>query len=998
MKTLSKLLLAFSALTCLCMRANAQQIINSGEYFIDIDPGVGQATPLTFTSGLDSVMFTNNINVGMLTAGRHLLGIRTKTLSGTWGLYETKIFDVSNSITAAEYFFDDDPGLGNGIPINITQNFDSAEWTGILPTNQLSGGFHTLFVRTKDATGHWGLHDGKSFFINPKIVAAEYFFDHDPGLGNGTPLAITGATDSISVNTTILTAGVPGGYHQLFIRTKNDAGEWGLHDEKTFYIHPRIIAAEYFIDNDPGLGNGTPIAIAPGTDSLSFTTNIFPDTVPKGYHHLFVRTVNDAGQWSFYEPDTFYMECTFQNANAGKDTSLCGFSYTLNGNIPHNGAQGTWTIIGGAAELSNDTIHDATLIVLQPDTITLVWKISELPCTDNDTIIVIFKDGTTLADSILSSDADLKICEGETVQLSINTLSLGQNAVITWYESGCGNNVVDTGTFIDVMPTQATTYAVNVADACGTSACRQITIDVSNAAPTGTVKNVQAPASACVGNIVTVTCDPVPNAASYRWSVIGANTFQFTTNSPTLTCTLANPISSGWQICVFAENNCGITPNTKCTFIRGALSTPSIILGDDAVCMGNSYEYKINAVPGTAYYTWTLPNGIVFNNPPSNFDTSISVNITNSFNGGIIQVNAALTCGAVSASRTKWVGFTPALPSPIFGPTQLCAGETGVYSTQPQFNYQYNWTLPPGLTIINGQGTATITVTANTSLNSSNICVQAINTCNATGPNRCKTIYRKLPGTPQAITGSTAGVCGQAMNYACSSVLNANSYQWTVTNGSILSGNGTSAVLVQWSNSAPSGSLSVSAINDCGAGNPRSVPIRLIPNSLGTLVGSNNICKDDIQPYTINAIDGASYYNWGIPNGAVLIGSGNSVNIDFSGTLPGNYTITCTPGNICGNANTKTLAVQVNNCSRLIGNNPEGFKCYPNPVENQLTIKSIDKLLSITIMNNCGQEILHLKGFEIENNVSISTSHWSHGVYYLKAVLPDRTIYQSIVK
>ncbi len=61
----------------------------------------------------------------------------------------------------------------------------------------------------------------------PDIVQMEYYFDNDPGFGNGTQ--VTFASDSIvDVNFNADLSTIAVGYHKLFIRIKDDDGKWSL--------------------------------------------------------------------------------------------------------------------------------------------------------------------------------------------------------------------------------------------------------------------------------------------------------------------------------------------------------------------------------------------------------------------------------------------------------------------------------------------------------------------------------------------------------------------------------------------------------------------------------------------------------------------------------------------------------------------------------------------------------------------------------------------------
>jgi len=103
-----------------------------------------------------------------------------------------------------------------------------------------------------------------------KIVAHEYFIDTDPGAGNGTSASFA-ASDSVSESIlSIPTAGLAGGPHALYIRYRDSLGKWGQSQPVYFTVtgiatpaesqSPRLVEGEYFVDTDPGAGNGTAAA------------------------------------------------------------------------------------------------------------------------------------------------------------------------------------------------------------------------------------------------------------------------------------------------------------------------------------------------------------------------------------------------------------------------------------------------------------------------------------------------------------------------------------------------------------------------------------------------------------------------------------------------------------------------------------------------------------------------------------------------------------------
>lgn len=229
---------SFKQLTAYCLlllayfinlNATAQTLLRA-EYFFNTDPGIGNATPITLSANTGNLVFTTNIPTGALPQGFHHLAIRVKETDGRWSNFESRGFyitattsDAAN-ITAAEYFFDTDPGMGSGTPIPVTPGA-TTNFTISVPTSSLAAGFHFLAIRTKGVDGKWGLFEGRGFYITssttdvPNLVAAEFFFDTDPGVGNGTAIPITPGA-SANFIASIPTGSLTHGFHFVAIRTK----------------------------------------------------------------------------------------------------------------------------------------------------------------------------------------------------------------------------------------------------------------------------------------------------------------------------------------------------------------------------------------------------------------------------------------------------------------------------------------------------------------------------------------------------------------------------------------------------------------------------------------------------------------------------------------------------------------------------------------------------------------------------------------------------------
>jgi len=68
---------------------------------------------------------------------------------------------------------------------------------------------------------------------------------------------------------------------------------------------PQVNDIEWFIDNDPGFGNGTPLSHTSAPDIASLTATIPLTSISHGIHHIFIRSKDASGSWSLTAAGTF---------------------------------------------------------------------------------------------------------------------------------------------------------------------------------------------------------------------------------------------------------------------------------------------------------------------------------------------------------------------------------------------------------------------------------------------------------------------------------------------------------------------------------------------------------------------------------------------------------------------------------------------------------------------------------------------------------------------
>jgi hypothetical protein len=220
------------------------------------------------------------------------------TFLGCWTL-----FCQSQSISRYEYFIDGDPGVGNGMIATLD---GSNTFTANLAN--VSDGIHNIYVRAKDAAGYWSLASSRTFIKQSggsansgTIIRCEYFFNTDPGVGNALPATI-GPNNTFIADVT----GIADGMYNIFVRVQDASGSWSLVSSRTFMKQTgggtigTIAKYEYFIDTDPGLGNGIAATVVADTAFIADLTN-----TSNGLHTLYIRVQDAAGSWSLTHAKPF---------------------------------------------------------------------------------------------------------------------------------------------------------------------------------------------------------------------------------------------------------------------------------------------------------------------------------------------------------------------------------------------------------------------------------------------------------------------------------------------------------------------------------------------------------------------------------------------------------------------------------------------------------------------------------------------------------------------
>ncbi|XOV92651.1 MAG: T9SS type A sorting domain-containing protein [Bacteroidota bacterium] len=224
------------------------QILDSIEYFFDIDPGYGNGIVIdNFTQGTDISLPSEILSSDTLVYGFHVLFMRAKAVGGAWGFSESRVVFIDQSdagaivlVDSLEYFWDIDPGIGNGAIISLTAS-NVVSLDSMLNADTLSLGFHILGMRAKAANGPWGATESRTIFVDPigvvsvvNVTDLEYFFDADPGYGNGTTIPIAPPAPNPIREIALAAGALAEGQHTVHVRARDENGQWGPYESAAF--------------------------------------------------------------------------------------------------------------------------------------------------------------------------------------------------------------------------------------------------------------------------------------------------------------------------------------------------------------------------------------------------------------------------------------------------------------------------------------------------------------------------------------------------------------------------------------------------------------------------------------------------------------------------------------------------------------------------------------------------------------------------------------------
>ena len=380
-----------------------------------------------------------------------------------------------------------------------------------------------------------------------------------------------------------------------------------------------------------------------------------------------------------------------------------------------------------------------------------------------------------------------------------------------------------------------------------------------------------------------------------------------------------------------------------------------------------TFEYSINGGPVQSITTVT----------GNSISLPVATNIPGSFQYSLLTVTDGNGITAnVSGSVAVTVSSVFVLTGNINGFTNVCrfigTGETVTYSIPAVAGAtSYNWTIPPTLNLVSGQGTQSITVTiGNNFIANANklIRLRVVSDC-GTSADKLLYLHAQAPSTPGFISGpgnacSFIGTAALA-SFSIAPVAGAAEYLWTTQAGTtiVTHPNGTgindTIVNIAFGSGFTTSYITVQSRNACGTSAPRNFLVTRNPLAAPNIIsGPTNVCAytlPDGAPgiFSVSPVAGAQFYNWTVPAGSIVSHPNPSgpadtiINVQFpTGFSSGNLSVSVSGG--CGTTAAATLPLQA-----LTPSTPGGITAtMVTPCTNRTIVYSIPSMPLNTIVLN----------------------------------------------
>ncbi|WKZ77198.1 MAG: T9SS type A sorting domain-containing protein [Candidatus Kapaibacterium sp.] len=571
------------------------------------------------------------------------------------------------------------------------------------------------------------------------------------------------------------------------------------------------------------------------------------------------------------------------------------------------------TITGGAATNAatiqfNNPVPASTL----PATISVTETNTASGCAATASISVTITDQPQIAgiNRVSPAGPANTACNNSSISYGVSTYTAGAGYTFAWSVTG-GTITAGNGTeTITVQWTNVGTQTITVTVTNPSGDCSD-TETLNVGVTYQPVPAITGNAITCTGNTEVYSTPSVPGS-TYSWSLptMGGNILSGTTSHEVT----VEWILSGNRTVQVVETNGNCTATATLTVSVGKTPTSTAIS-------------RISPAPTSAVAIACVNQVITYSTPLNSGYTYLWTVTGGNFVGGVNNTNQVqiewTTVGAQTLTVTettpgtncsKTVSQTVNVedqPNPtITGPSIVCTQDVSTYSVTAVSGHNYSWTISGGGTITSSANSSSITVEWTTAGTWTVDVTQSNATGNCTATASLSVTVGATP-TDTEITGAATVCYGSTTNTYSVSNVASHTYYWTVTGGTITSGQGTSSIAVQWT---AIGNQTVTVVigetgTNCEVTLVKNVSVEDQPAP--SITGSAAVCTDDIVTYAVNPVAGHTY-SWSVSSGGTITSGTNSHSITVEWTTAGTHTVSVTQTNGTGNCSAvATLNVSV---------------------------------------------------------------------------------------
>jgi ELWxxDGT repeat protein len=485
-------------------------------------------------------------------------------------------------------------------------------------------------------------------------------------------------------------------------------------------------------------------------------------------------------------------------------------------------------------------------------------------------------------------------CQSSTSTYSVtNVTGNTYNWVVTGgtIQSGQNTNSINvlwgTGVSGTVQVTETTT-----ATTCATTRSQNITL---NPLPNPIISGNN---TVCVSTSNQTYSIAAVGGTSYLWTVSAGGTIVGASNGASVNVQWTS--AGARQVNVTQTTSLGCSRQVSFAVTVNPLPTPSIT-GGNSVCRNSTQAYSVTNVSGNTY-SWVVTNGTIQSGQGTN---AISV-LWASTASGTVQVTETTTATTCSQVASLNVTLNAAPTPTITGPATACTSTTvnRTYAVAAAAGNTFAWTVSSGGTIQSGQGTNSINVRWTTAGNENVSLTQTNASACATTLNYAVLVNQ----SPSPIITGNNSIC-RSSSQTYSVVNNAgNTYNWTVSGGTIASGQGTNQISVNWG-AGSAGTVNVTETTPSTCATLTSLSITLNPLPTPVITGTNVPCASSQQTYSV-VNNAGNTYNWVVTGGTISAGqSTNQITVDWGVAGVGN--VQATETTTVGCATTANRAVTI---------------------------------------------------------------------------------------